>query len=390
MNHLLIAAAVGSLLLATLLPAQAVEPATQPATQPTLEQLKQQEREAFEARNTDTRSIGPFTVNQVVRLGIKENRLAITSAIGPTDGDCRINVSDDTGYWRGGVRSHPAMEAEPMFYTFEKYDFLDPRTVYSHAQVLAIPSQVQIVGDWEFPDGLLHVTLIDSAGSVDTDEGIVTPGSTTLFVNGYDHEGGRNVNVRLRAADLRSLRREHPREVSAYLRPVLRELHADELVATDPKLAWQVLGAERTPDPQVRQKVQAILPELDAERFADRERAAQALRDLGVEGALVLLQLDRSTLSPEQNARVEDVIAAYHQAADTDVSRLADDVDFLLDVLLIDDAELRRLALQRLRTRVDRPIEFDIDATLRQRADRIADLRAELLPPPATQAVEPM
>lgn len=390
MNHRLIPAAVVSLLIASGACAQEAEPATQPATQPaTLELLKAQERQAIEQRNEDEPSIGPFAINQVVRLGLKDNRLIATTDLPTDDRDRRVIVSDDRSYWRAAVRGDPAGDQSPLFFMVEKYDFLDPQCVFSHAQVLAAPGQIQVVGEWQYQDGALHVTLLDSVGAVDVDDGIVTPGSTTLFVNGYDAEGGRNVNVRLRAADLKTLRREHPREISAYLRPVLRQLQADELVAIDAELAWQVLGSERKPNPDVARRVQEILPRLDADSFAERERAAQALRDLGVEGALVMLQLDRSTLTPEQNARVEEVIAAYHQAAVKDVSKLAEDLDFLLDVLLTEEPELRAMALERIRRKVERPIEFDIDATLRQRADRVAQLRTELLPPPATQAVDP-
>jgi hypothetical protein len=58
---------------------------------------------------------------------------------------------------------------------------------------------------------------------------------------------------------------------------------------------------------------------------------------------------------------------------------MASDPPFLSDVLYSDDAALRKLALERLRMVSSIPIEIDVDADARTRAEQVARLRDKLL-----------
>ncbi len=358
---------------------------TAPTTQP-LDQLKAEERKEVQQRLDNLRTSGPHTRAEIIHLQQEGKRIVARTQIPPTGGNRRLIVSDDPhGLWHGTIHGDPATGVTNGFFLVERYDFSDPEIVFSLAAVTANPQQVNITGNWERPDGMLQLDLIDRFGSVD-DEGGIDTGGVRLFVSGFGLEGDRTVNVRVEAPDLLTLRRQHPRLVNTYLRPVLRQLGEEALLAIDERLAWQVLGDERPADPRVEQRVRELVAKLDADAFAERQAAAEALKQLGTEGALVLMKLDRAALSPEQRSQIDRVLALYKQATTEDVAALADDLDFLLDVLLSDNAELRRLALERLREKAGEAITFDLSARAADRAERVEALRARLLPPPTTQA----
>src|SRR5690606_29147437 len=98
--------------------------------------------------------------------------------------------------------------------------------------------------------------------------------------------------------------------------------------------------------------------------------------------------LDRNRLSPEQNARIDEVLADYQHLDEAQATALAADIDFLLDVLLSEDRTLRELGLQRLNELQGQSITFDIDAPAPQRAERVAVLRAALADKSSTGAAE--
>jgi hypothetical protein len=369
--------------------AQTTQPATAPATQElTLDQLREEERRTVEQRLKDLPAAGPYSREQAIALAQEDRRLVARTQIPPTEGNRRLTISDDPhGLWHATVYGDPNARETNGFFLVERYDFSDPSIVFSLAAITANPQQINITGNWERPDGMLQLDLIDRFGSVD-DEGGIDTGGVRLIVSGFGLDGDRTVNVRLESRDLTTLRRQHPRLVNTYLRPVLRQLGQEQLLAIDERLAWQVLGGEQPVDPKAQQRVNELLPALDADAFAERQAAVEALKQLGSEGALVLMKLDRATLSPEQRAQIDQVLAHYKQASARDVSALADDLDFLLDVLLTDNADLRALALARLKQKTDQPIDFDPAADPATRTQRVIELRAALLPPPATQATD--
>jgi hypothetical protein len=268
-----------------------------------------------------------------------------------------------------------------------RYDLRDPKVVFFHTMVQAGPGYTQISGAWQFLEGMRDVSIIDQEEKLE-DSGGKEDAAITLRVQGMDDDDNVTHKVELTAPDLKTLQREHPAEVNAYLRPVLRELGAESILDVDPTMAWQVFSAEAKPDPTIAAKVNEILPKLDAPNFADREAAAADLTKLGPAAAVALLKLDRSKLSPEQNQRLEEVLAPYQQLTPLQAEKLGQDPGFLLSAMDSDDPDLRRVALARLDKKLGRQVTINLNAPPDERRAAVDALRKQLLPPAATQVVE--
>jgi hypothetical protein len=168
--------------------------------------------------------------------------------------------------------------------------------------------------------------------------------SVQLMVSEAGDVGGGRKPLRIlaRAKTFPGLLRRHPREVAAYLRPLLRELGQEAVFVPDARVTWQVF-ADRLPPPaaSTERAVAGLLPQLDADDGAAREAAGERLAALGRDAVLVLLRLDRSALSAEQNTRIDALLANHAPLSRSEVIRLRRDVGFLLDCLNSDDAVVR-------------------------------------------------
>jgi hypothetical protein len=186
-------------------------------------------------------------------------------------------------------------------------------------------------------------------------------------------------NVHVRGDDFFRLLRTHPAEAEEFIRPLMRELGQEAVFAPEPPVAWQVLASHWSPPERLKRDVSAVLPGLDAERPSDRDAASARLGELGREGALLLMQMPRGSLTAEQNSRIDAAIAAHAPLPQAEASRLGEDVPFLLDCLNCDDRAIRAAALDRLSAVSRRRIEFDVavdDAPARHAA--VAKLRESL------------
>lgn len=369
--------------------AQPADPAPDaPATQPTVEQIKAAQRRVIEQQFVSRPLLGEYTLDQVLQIQLDDNRLVVDTTLPSTDGDQRLVVTNDPGLWRVVVHQPDRGRRVPMYMVIERYDFSDPANIFSHAMVTASTTQLSIAGSVEDVNGTTQVELLERSPLVTPHEGLVDTGGLRLFVNAFDQEGNRTASLRLEATDLPAMRETHGEAINRYLRPVLRRLGAEDILAVDSRLAWLVLGRAEHVDPQTMQQINTLLPQLDADAFAEREAAVAALRSLGDQGALALRHLDRNRLSPEQNARIDEVLADYQHLDEAQATALAADIDFLLDVLLSEDRTLRELGLQRLNELQGQSITFDIDAPAPQRAERVAVLRAALADKSSTGAAE--
>src|SRR5688572_6617493 len=122
--------------------------------------------------------------------------------------------------------------------------------------------------------------------------------SVQLVVTEVGRTGEAPVSVNIGATDFRSLHWKHADEVETFVRPLLRDLGQESLFAPDPNVTWQVFSDVRTVDEDVRGQVMQLLPELDSADPKVRDAALGRLRRLGKPGALVLVGLDRETLTP--------------------------------------------------------------------------------------------
>lgn len=93
-----------------------------------------------------------------------------------------------------------------------------------------------------------------------------------------------------------------------------------------------------------------------------------------------MMKMDRHGLSLEQNLRLDEVISRFKPLREAEAERLRNDGQFLLDCLYGDDPSIRRLALQRLREIVDKPIDLDLALPEAARIEAINAVRERLYP----------
>ena len=187
--------------------------------------------------------------------------------------------------------------------------------------------------------------------------------------------------IHLTGRDFLSFLSEHPEATAQYVRPLFRALGQEPVFTPDPLTSWQVFSDLWTPDATALRKVKGILPKLDAEDYHARDAALAELQQLGREGASVLLHLDRSTLTAEQNARIDRALGPYSRLSTKEAFRLRSTPEFLLDCLYSDDLAIRKSALNRLRTITRPDLQFDVTADAPARVAAVAALRQQLLPP---------
>lgn len=189
------------------------------------------------------------------------------------------------------------------------------------------------------------------------------------------------------AANLAEFRRTRRAEMEQHVRPILRLLRAEHVMAPEPWEAHQVL-TERGPDDKVRAAVMDLLARLDADSYQQRQDAAAQLEKMGGHAAAILSRLDRDSLSHEQRLTIDRILKSPRTLSSQIIQSLRNDVHFVLDCLYVDDRDVREAALARLR-QLYRDVTFDIDADSDARTTAINVLRTRLAPSPATQPREP-
>ncbi len=188
----------------------------------------------------------------------------------------------------------------------------------------------------------------------------------------------------LTANDFESLRRENRAQVYQYLGPILRLLKTDGVIGAEPRIARQVLR-HRRPHSELEPVVKKLVAQLDAESFLERDKALSKLRELGPDAVAVAEKLDHKKLSPQQRTGIEAFVSDVKLASLEELDQLARDPQFLVECLYCEDAVIRILSLERLKALNRGPIAFDAKSDPLGQAGVIEELRAKLVPPPATK-----
>jgi hypothetical protein len=177
----------------------------------------------------------------------------------------------------------------------------------------------------------------------------------------------------------------HPHLADQFLRPIMQnDLRLEEVFGPADMLAKVVFAAELPIDPAMSRLVRQLVDQLNSDSFADRDAASRRLRDLGSDAVICLLALDRSKLSAEQAARVDQICLQPGTPSPDQIAALRQDVRFLLNCQLSGNRYIRQAAWALLQKHLGRQGVFDIDANFAARAERVENLKAQLIPQPAT------
>jgi hypothetical protein len=264
----------------------------------------------------------------------------------------------------------------PDTFTFTNTNFTDPRAVQV-ATHLTLNYGTLIMGRYaQLLDGYHNVTL-NQGNIFEDDFGRAGRTAVQFSVQIGDSQGTSQTNIQYLAPDFATLRRQHPKEIDQYLRPLLRQLQMESVLAADPMIAWQVFAEDLKPDQATLKAVEALLPALDSDSFQDRDRALQALQQKGLAVAIAITHLDRGKLSDQQNMLLDTAMAAFQPQRGADLSKWRSDQDFLLDCLYTEDPAIRTAALDALQKKLARPVKFDVTADFEARRSAIDALRSE-------------
>jgi hypothetical protein len=332
-------------------------------------QIRQQ-REQFETSVRAQPRLDQTRIDQLFQLRLEGKHLVLDTRLPPTRSYSSMRAELEGFAFPAVVARSRLGRAGASQFEFVLDDYADPDS-FARLHVLSRPGMLHLDKMDQRFDGTSRVRLIQ--------------GERQVHLAVFDRDRTRNVT--LVADDFAALRREYPREVDQFVRPLLREIRQEAAFAPDAATAWQVL-ADAWPlgDPSLPGRLAAELPALEDDDFRLREAAAGRLLALGRDAVLVIRRMDRAPLTAEQNAQLDALADRFEPLPRRRAAELRDDATFLLDCLYADEATARRLALARLSKLVGRPLELDVDVPLDMRVPLVDRLRREILAARASAA----
>jgi hypothetical protein len=320
--------------------------------------------------------LGDRRIEDLFHLRLEGNFLSFSSAAAtPGERQMRVTVEGIPGTGYLVVHRNP-VSGELLRFDLNIMDFPAPMRVTNLQVGCDIDKgQLTLTNTMQFEDHTDQTMFIQEHG-----DNAGTTGLIQLAVSSSGRDASRSQQINLAAADVPSLLHDHPQEANLYFRPLLRRIGQEFLFAPDALTAWQIFSDTRSPDFAIARSVNEILPRLNNTEYRARRAALADLRKLGQPAADVVDRLERASLSPQQNASLDLFLSQYKRIPETEAARLRIDPTFLLDCLYSEDVQVRKSALDRLRTMFRPDLEFDIDAPSDVRMLAVANLKKQLTP----------
>jgi hypothetical protein len=353
---------------------------------PTAEQERAAYIEQLDTEVAQLSKVKPDSVEQIVKFAIEQNMIAPRTEL-PLKSESTVHVIDSglPGYVRVALLGpQDAPEVRGRNFTYIQHDLTDPHALVI-TTISSISGQIVLARDGENDRYHWSVQVVQDAppapGAFPDQDPI------RFLVHRESTDNDKEIDLKLSGAKLHAASDATrggagciPATDPARLQTgsgVVRRASASGVAGA---------GTGSTTDPAVQEKLTKTIAQLDADNFRDRQDAAAQLRQLGQPAALALAKLDRSNLSLQQASAIDEFLAEFAPVAADQLSNLADDKSFLLDVLFNDDAALRGLALKRLAALTGKQIELKSESAL-DRAQEVAKLRGELVPTNTTLVV---
>lgn len=321
----------------------------EPATQARIPEDRRIERETLERATADLVRVNVDSIEQIVRFCVEADVLMARAGMkAPVQEDFRVVAPQLRGVARLRIIELPGTDEPGRNFNLVIEDLSDPGTGHSITHVAAISGRLIIARDSETNTGTSSIQLIQDPPALADPSGVEPPVRLLVRVND-EQSGAADVDLKLAASSFSELMRKHPRELNRFFRPILRDFGQEQAVfGSDRRAQWQVLSQDFALDPMTTARVRDILTKFDSEDYQTRQEAQAQLQQLGQPAAIALTRMDRSTFSAEQQSGVDTFLAPYMPLSAADVTRLRDNVDFLIDCLYSDDASLRALSAARL------------------------------------------
>lgn len=335
----------------------------------------------FENYANNMRPLSQHRMSEVMEIRPEGKYLVLRTPLNdfPAEQEMRVTIDGIHGIGAVSVRRDDRSTglAEPLGFRLQFGDFPVPCkstninvTLDPVSRQLALSNLVQITNG-----PIYQVIFTQQKPQTAGGQGFVQ-----LIIIQTRTQGAAPDELNLQSPDFFSFIREHPAETEQHLRPLFRAFGQEAVFAPDTMIAWQVFSDLWKPDPAIGRQVDGLLPGLNADDYHARDSAQFRLQQLGRDGAAVLMHLDRSRLTPEQNTRVDCALAPYSLLSSKEAARLGSDIGFLLDCLYSDNPALRAAAFSHLRAAGHPALQFDVNADAEPRSRAIQTLRDQLLP----------
>ena len=340
--------------------------------------LLARQREQYERSLKSLPSLGKHQMADIMSLRIGDRRLVLHTTLQPWPNFTRRRA-DIEGFGSPATVSYTqfiAAEPSARQFEFNLDDYPDADT-FARLHVVWRPEGLQ-TGELtmerteQSSAGFTRILFVQNARQ-----------AQLMVFSNREPLSSRGQNFSLSERDFMAMRERHSVETERWLRPLFRRLRQDAAFAPDVNSAWQVLVENWPVDDATVREVRRLLPELGSEEPRVRSKAAADLARLGRDGATVLLRTDRTSLSLEQTARMDELLSRFRKMPDEDAAELRNNSDFLIDCLYCDDAVIRRLATEQLARFAGHSVNVNPDADPDARAAAIEKLRGTLRP--ATQ-----
>ena len=327
---------------------------------------------------SDMQMLGERRIEDLFHLRLEGKVLAFSSPAAATPGEKQMRVRVEGIAGNGYVAIH----RDPITRELDRFelsitDFPFPnRATTLQVKCELDKGRLYITQTSEIDGGHQHTMLLQERGS----EGYTAP-FIQLSVSNSSPDGHSAQQFEYSAADFVSLVRDNPEPANLYLRPLLRRVEHEQLFSPDPVTAWEVFSDIRAADPAALRRINELLPKFNDPQYRVRRSAFLELKRLPQPaGADAVRHLNRAGLTPQQNVMLDLYLAPLTPVPEAKASELRADPTFLLDCLYCEDIQIRRAALDRLRTLFHPELEFDVEAPADIRALAVAGLRKQLTP----------
>lgn len=339
----------------------------------------------------------PQPVEQVVQFRVEHDCLTVRTSVPPTNGMVEVELENLAGTARvdAALRS---LRNRPGGALFFKFTHTGPTARGGNGADAGAPGESTDTNLFVRP-GYVQLNRVARGGG---EMAVVSLSQTGEPGDPLDAAAGGDDRVTLRvrrmvvvtgevteeftrsAPSFVELLRRHPHEAAEHLAPVFRDFRQEaEVLGADTRVAWQVLSARLPRDPAVAREVEALVAQLDADRYQEREAATRRLRELGGPATLVLSDLPRGRYSVEQNSRIDAALAAFRPLSDQAAAGRLKDTEFLLGCLAYsDDPLIRAGALRELERSTGRPLNPP-PADREKRLRLVRELRESLASTPS-------
>ncbi len=356
---------------------RAAPPATKPDDNSPEAQMKEwaKEKAEDEKQAKSFRFIGQVTVRDIIQFRMDGDQILMDSPqiAATTNEKISFTLKELPGFGTFSV-IRPGDDPVPPVngLTMTHRDFSHPGETI---QTEVLFPNMQIARDVEGPALAVNISLIQNPAENEAHERVRLSVDVINSVTGT-----KTVDLHLTAGSLPQLRREHPGEVAKYLRPVLHDLRAENLLADPAEAQWLVFAGSVMVTEEIAANVNELIKLLDADELPRRQAAMKELKKLGAPAATAVMKMDRGKLSPEQNIALDAFLAPYAPLSADDVEKARNDADFLIDCLMNENEQVRKAAAERLTEVLGKTVALDPNAPARDRAEAADKLRASLFP----------